>query len=58
MVNAHNFDTYMLEPVEQVEVNTLDASSPATMYFYPYKNSARIVEFYMQYGGWGGRKEA
>ena len=45
---------YMLEPVEQVEVNTLNASSPATMYFYPYKNSARIVEFYMQYGGWGG----
>lgn len=48
-----SFD-YMLEPVEQVEVNTLDASSPATVYFYPYKNSARIVEFYMQYGGWGG----
>lgn len=45
---------YMLEPVEQVEVNTLNSSSPATLYFYPYKNSARIVEFYMQYGGWGG----
>ena len=45
---------YMLEPVEQMEVNTLTASSPTTLYFYPYNNSARIVEFYMQYGSWGG----
>ena len=47
----------MLEPVEQMEVNTLTASSPTTLYFYPYNNSARIVEFYMQYGSWGGDED-
>ena len=52
--NQFSSSDYMLEPIEQVEVNTLDASSPATVYFYPYKNSVRIVEFYMEYGGWGG----
>lgn len=51
-----SFDN-ILEPIEQVTVNTLNASEPVTLYFYPYKNSGRIVEFFMQYGGWGGSKE-
>lgn len=51
-----SFD-YMLEQVDQMNVNTLNASSPVTLYFYPYKNSARVVEFFMQYGGWGGNED-
>lgn len=52
-----SFYDYMLEPVDQMNVNTLNASKPVTLYFYPYKNSARIVEFSMQYGNWGGNED-
>lgn len=37
----------MLEPVDEMVVNTLHSTQPVTVCFYPYRNSTRTVEFYM-----------
>ncbi|WP_308763528.1 hypothetical protein [uncultured Bacteroides sp.] len=42
-----SFYDNMLEPVDEMVVNTLNSTQPVTVCFYPYRNSARTVEFSM-----------